>query len=538
MQKLPSRQRYHVDYIPRQKVKRPNSFSYFIRQGKIALAFAFLVILVTFFPKLRYENFATDTELMMRYPDDTLNWWLELGRYGLVALKKVLPYGTGIHIRLMNVLTYLLFFVATVLLLYIFDIVNRSSRNQVQNRRRLTLFEKMLAVGLFITSPIVLEQTNFILQSVEVNLGLVLTLLGFILFKKSVAKYTVYRKSIYVLAVCATTFSFSVYPSLVLGFISVTVGYIFLQSLKFGYTLRTYATKILYYVTGSVLSYGLYYGGKLLILHFTKLKASDYLMDTSRIKNFSADNFFGSIVKSFRANFLSDTPFLLWALLALFAVCVVFILCARPTLTGGAIGLITIFGFLFTALFSFGMLGWIGPIRSLYPTYPILLCVFCHIIFYVWNGTSFGSLGFKLPFCALLLGLMVMQGKNTYTFGMQEQEIFEKEIRLTERFKELLKEEGVTDYSAYKLAVFGEIKPEKELKGDSLGQSFFLKNPTSPLGATARGADFLYTQGMDFKKIKLESYAEALAQVSDMKYYPHKSCVKVTDDVVILRLGK
>lgn len=102
-----------------QKIKK--TVELFLKKYWGAFVLILFITIVSYYPKIRYFNYSIDTERMIRFPDYTLDWWLKLGRYGLVALSNIPIFGEGIHIRYINILTYLLLFISVLILSYVFD---------------------------------------------------------------------------------------------------------------------------------------------------------------------------------------------------------------------------------------------------------------------------------------------------------------------------------------------------------------------------------------------------------------------------------
>ena len=135
------------------------------------LVILFIIVLLFSLYKIINVSIGYDTDIIIVNPKYIMLSWIGLMRYGLVLLKSGLYLYGNVSIRLLNILTYVNVFIYSVLFLKFLKL-DSSDKN---------IFKNILSIILVITSPILLEQYYFTLQSVEVSLGMILMMISFIL---------------------------------------------------------------------------------------------------------------------------------------------------------------------------------------------------------------------------------------------------------------------------------------------------------------------------------------------------------------------
>ncbi|MCP8867477.1 glucosyltransferase domain-containing protein, partial [Latilactobacillus curvatus] len=144
-------------------------------------------------------------------------WWISLGRYGLAFLSKLTTVGIDLNVTLTNVITYLLLFTSSVILSFIIW----RSENKINS------FWVVIAAGLYLTSPTMLEQTNFVLQSMEVTFAFNLLYIAILFIQYFIETK---HKLFFALAIISTIIAFSIYTSLQAAFVVVTLLALYLHS--------------------------------------------------------------------------------------------------------------------------------------------------------------------------------------------------------------------------------------------------------------------------------------------------------------------
>ncbi len=150
--------------------KGENTFIHFLRDNwKMVLGLAVFTILFSL-QKIMVYNIGYDTDEFLINPDGTLQHWLSIDRFSLVFLKEVFPFLRG-DLYLLNVLTYVHFFLFAVVFVYFLN-MGAAGNNWKKN---------LICGGLIISSPVLLEQFYFTLQSAEFSLALFVMAVCFVL---------------------------------------------------------------------------------------------------------------------------------------------------------------------------------------------------------------------------------------------------------------------------------------------------------------------------------------------------------------------
>ncbi|MBO0457473.1 glucosyltransferase domain-containing protein [Enterococcus hulanensis] len=494
--------------------RRKNKETFF-RKYWVVFICTFLVTAASYYPKIRYFNYSIDTERMIRLPDYTLDWWLKLGRYGLVALSKIPFFGEGVHVRYINILTYLLLFVSVLFLSYVFDKETKRSR-----------IELFLAISLYVTTPVVLEQTNFVLQSAPVVFSTVIMFIGY-----GLLKIYIENKNYWLLlsGLIFVMLSFTVYVSLVLGFVALTIVDICYQSRKEVWGIKKYFSRVMYFAGASIISYGGYLIGNIVCLKVFNLKSSEYLLESKLWGTVPNAQVYDTIKSSLINNFEFDSPFAFWGVMVLLTLFIVLSILNKENIV---ITLITLVGIVVIGTYTVPLLGYFGTLRSYFPVYPILLYGLAMLIF---QSARINLM--KVSSYLFIFVLVAVQGFNTFRFGVNEEKIYQQEVALVKEIEIKLKENSIEDISEYKLAIIGGKTFEEITHGDMLGNTVFAWDLTSNVGTSYRAGDFIYNHGLHFKRITPKEYAKAIERSNDMTIFPDNQSIKIVEEILIIKLS-
>lgn len=190
--------------------------------NKSVLYLLAIITFITYSSKIILYSYSIDTELFI-HNGVPFDWWTSLGRYGLAILSKLLSFGVSPNILLTNIVTYLLMYSSAIILAFI---IWRSSKT-------IKPFWLVTGIGLYITSPVMLEQTNFILQSIPVVLAF--NILYFAILFIQYYNETKIR-SFFMISIVLTIISLSVYPSLQTAFVITTLLILYLCYNNFSFT--------------------------------------------------------------------------------------------------------------------------------------------------------------------------------------------------------------------------------------------------------------------------------------------------------------
>lgn len=192
-------------------------------------------------------GYYVDSEVVINIPGTSYNW-LEIGRYGLVFVKKLLgttwynPYYAGI-------LLLLFLWLSGMSLMYVMD----------------RLFPKLpkaaLCLGsiIFLTYPTFTEQYYFHFQSAEVAFGLWLSFLAMGMFALFVQKGMV---SCFVVTIPVYVLTFAIYQSFIplalCGYLMIFLAMAPAQASKQGFYMRAIGGSILHFLCSFLISQGIH----------------------------------------------------------------------------------------------------------------------------------------------------------------------------------------------------------------------------------------------------------------------------------------
>ena len=490
----------------------------FFTNNKFLFFFISLVTVVTYSAKLFLFSYSIDTDTLITDPVRNLNWWLRIDRYGLVLLKRFTIFGMDVNVPLINMVTYVLLAFSACFLCYL-----------VWRKTEMDAKYLYLASFLYLTSPTMIEQTNFILQSAEVVLSflfLYTAILSIQLFIES-------RRSAFLIAsILFTIACLSVYPSLQTAFVILSV-----VSVYFSLPVNEKNRIGAYF--GKALPYMLVLGVSMLlnklisiaVLRVANLEHSPYIRDASLFGKISFSEFIRQVFVTIKTNFFAYNQYFLFVPIVLIAFAVLAMVFDRNNKNKGWT-LVTLALVFVMTIFPVLYMGHIGGIRSYAPTVSIALFFLAFLLLKSLEGVKIRVLiyGMLSLFC-------FMQMKVTADFGATEYIKYQQEVALAQQLKNKFEELNALPVENYKLAIIGtkSFDTNLMLKGDVIGKSDFEWDAGGPVGSTIRSRRFLNSQGIMISEVTPEEYPIAQQAAADMPSYPAEGSVKVVDNIVIVK---
>ncbi|AQG72457.1 hypothetical protein AWJ15_05435 [Lacticaseibacillus rhamnosus] len=271
----------------------------FVQKRKWAIVCIIMVSIILYLPKMANFTYSIDSERMAINPTEVMNSWIRIGRFGLVFLKHFFLFGTDLNPFFINAVTYLLLAMSGILLLYIFD----------QYVEAPILF-KVVAVLIYLASPIHFEQTNFILQSVEVLIGYNL-LFAAIIMLHPFRKITPLQ---WVLGILLMAFSFSIYPSLVVAsaMLLVVINHLFYMGKSRAIRAKVWLRSVVRPATSFMMSLVIYFVANRIVLFLMGTTSDSYMFKSALWGKIPLTEVLNSIGNVFVNQFISlDRPFYL-----------------------------------------------------------------------------------------------------------------------------------------------------------------------------------------------------------------------------------
>lgn len=502
-------------------------FKAFFRKRLSVITFIMLTTLLLYLPKLANFSYSIDSERMINNPAEVLKSWIGIGRFGLVFLKRFFLFGININPFFINATTYLLLGTSAILLFYILD----KSTN-------LSVSFKIIAVLMYVCSPIHFEQTNFILQSTEVLIGYNLLFTSFVVLGLPGHQTNWYRLLI---GVTLTTFSFSIYPSLIIAAATVCTIVFHVSHMQRSHNPESLVAwlkpfrQMIYMFVISLVSYFLLNKFVLFLTHIAK---DPYTSNASIWGKVHSTDVITSIKTAFYEQFIVGTkPFIfsITTFLGFAAVLVLLLSIMKSKFINWPVFLSLFLEYLL-ALSPLILLGAsIGPIRALTPTIPLVLMIYVFTIFYYLNFTSL-----RVVAAVLMSLLLFSQTKTTSDLEQTDILTFQSETILSNQIMHKINELNITQYHEYRLIVVGSKSFESPLTqhGEVVGHTHFDCDNGTRVGSNQRIHDFFQSKGYAFKEVHPNDYANAvqLTQDFNMKSFPSTDGLKIFDHTIVVKL--
>ncbi|AWV72372.1 glucosyltransferase domain-containing protein [Latilactobacillus curvatus] len=485
----------------------------FASEKKKLVFFISFITLITYAPKIFYYNYSLDTETFIYSPVQTFKWWIQIDRYGLALLRKISLFGLSLNVPLTNIMTYIFLALGCILLMYLL--------NQSFHPSDKSLF---IASLIYLTSPIILEQTNYILQSTEVTFTICLLFFSLIFIEEYI---TTKQTRLIIYAFFSLLVSLSVYPSALISFIILSIVLTCSKTtqkttfIQYIYSARYY---LLLFIAGSAINKIL----STLALHLTHLKHSNYVDSNLILGKVSFVQYLQQIKDSLKGWYFSYNNDFLFVLTITVILCLVSIIFSKKKIKKSlyilSLLLITLAGLSTLILF-----GWIGPVRSLMPSLPIIFA--CCAILSI-ELTDFIILQRLIVLILTLVGLA--QIKITNDFGVSEFNKYQQEVRLVNQITTKLSDRGISDLSTYRIAF---VTPKSfytpgVIGGDALGQSFFQFG----LNALYRGPEFMQQQGVPVGQASAAESKKAFSLMLKAHPFPAKDSILINGHLIIIKL--
>jgi len=402
---------------------------------KIVKDILIIGVLVLLFSLYRIINVSIgyDTDLLILNPKNIMDSWLSLSRYGLVFLKYIFHLYSNVDIRMFNILTTINVFIYSILFLYFLNIDRKS--NTLKN---------VLPIVLLTTSPILLEQYGFTLQSVEVSFGFILMMISFI--------FTYYylkdNKKIYLLIIIPLlVLCFGIYQA----FLNLYVLGALISIYKLG---NNYKKNIIKTFIIFLISTILYYGIGHLVINIFNIENSSYLTNQIGWSNGILSTFIVLIKDYIKVIIGYGNILNLGYLLCL----IVLVLCFIKNRKGN-INLVILLLIILSPLLLNFVTGSILVYRSLF-TIPFMIS-FIFFEFYNLNKCI------KVLFILLIISQVV----HCYLLMIGDYNRYKNDVYISEKiYRDCEASEDTTIY------LFGIEKTEentKVFKGEVLGYSFY-----------------------------------------------------------------
>jgi hypothetical protein len=492
-------------------------------KGPVALIYALTWVLYA--PIITNFNYSIDSEVLVSKPHHLLYSWLGIGCFGLVALKKLAMVGLTMNPYFTNTMAVLFLASAGVLVFYLLAALPKMGR-----------WLKLLLVGVFVASPVHVEQVAFTLQAAQFFFAVACLTLAVVLVGQPNRKTSWPALA---LAAVALVVSFSVYPSLATGYVALAilvnqVAALAHATMRLSVWFKAYLKYILVFGVG-VLGYKLL---DQLAMHMLGVQADDYVTKGIVWGKLPLAQIWQAITTQFSQHYLAlQAPFALAWLTYLLGLSVGLWLLAAVRQRRLRLPLLlnTLSAYLVSLALLVVMGTSIGPVRSMTPTVPVVLVTLLM--------TSMALLNWRRaqPLIGVVVAaLLVFLGKNTMDLEQTEILTYQAADRTADLLVQKVAERGITDYGHYTLSVVGGKLFASPLTtmGDVVGHSFWDWDSSSPVKSTGRITGFLRSKGYPFQESSAATYQQALQTATHMGVFPAASGLRIQGHHIIVKLSQ
>jgi hypothetical protein len=504
-------------------------FCTFIQESKILIGIITFIILFTYGIKIFNLDFSIDTDAILNNYDMQMYIYETQGRVGLVFTKFLFFIGY-FNPYVANFLTYFTFGCVSLLLCYLVQRILGSYSPEKQSTFIIPI--------LFITNPILAEQFNFILQSFEVSLAILFLVLALL--------FTFYfiqtgYKTFAIISMILCAWSILTYQSLLLFFISGAIAslllilhvdvkdnniksfkeYLFI-SLKYllifllSFVISQIVLKIYYKLSGLQLSS--YITGQ---ISWGKAPVSEIVerIQTDITNFIYANNIFYNY--SFIISMILVALILIWKLIKKNK---------AAYLEFAAFILLFVSPFLLTIFLGHG-----EAIRAQMPAIQLVIAFNFYYIYLNLKKTFP-----KFILFAICIYFGIYQSNLTANFLFSEHMKFMEDVQVANRINGQLDQMGIGSRNGFSLVLLGQHHPESSvnMKGETLGQSFFAWDIGTKQGTTYRAIGFMRILGYKFNDPTEEQLDYAHSIKNEMTTWPAKESIKIVDNLIIIKLSE
>lgn len=480
-----------------------------------------MMTILAFGYKFFSTAYAIDSEIMINQVTRFRRNWTSLGRYFLYLMSKVFRFSLDFNPSFLSLWTYLLLILSNLLILYLFFLQG------IKNRPAMFAFS-----AIYLSSPIIIEQTIFTMQSAEVLLSTCFIVISLILISFFSNSANGKRYWYLVVAAILDIIAFGTYSSLFVLFIVLTLMILVIRlsrtNDRIGF--QRYLGQVIPFLTIFIFSYVT----NVLLVSISKRvigvnQSSQYFNSKIGIRTLGFVDYIQTLKNSFISNFLTlHNKYFFWVLLAGFLLGVIMTLIHHKV--NWLLQIVTLgFAFVFS-LTSLIMLGNVVPIRVLFPAVPVTAAFF--MLFITANIERKEFLRIVIAGIAII---SFCQAKVTSDLCYSSELIYRDDLNRTQQLVSKLSNQGLTSVNQYQLAVIGnyhETDPQV-LKGDVVGFSFYEWDHETLRNSSRRVSGLWQSLGYQVRTISKEDYVKLK---HDLEQNPKPQAVFVYNNIIVINL--
>lgn len=511
-----------------------NNFKSYIAHRPMWVVLVFAIVAVTYSVKLFEYDYSIDTGRSLYDYGYILHSWETVHRYALILLKYIF-FPSGVNVYLSNVLAYTV--LAFTSIVFVYSIHRIIPTTQKKTSR---LFD-LIAIGLFVASPIVLEQFNFSLQNFEVALGTLLTLAGSIFI---LIGYFRGNLSFLVAALMTWVFSVAIYQSFVPFMILLASFWVLLTLLhrKKVNFIKISSVYVGVFITTMIAYLAISYLLKLTgIIEFSIIDSAtsgsgSYLGDQTAWFS-SAGDTLENIKIYFMDIVLGRGLFYTLAGTILGAIVVCGIVVAKKPIVLKIQAFLALIVMMFSMFALMVFLGQSEEIRARYPTQPFFVMSVAFLAYYISNNKKIRKL-LVLLLIPFLLHTILLTSRLTAI----EHNKYTGEVVIAQDIINRVNTIGIKNgYQEYELIALGDWKDQRSLeireRGMMVGVSHF-EGGSHRITELMNSMGYMFHHGSSGESaVHRRICEENFSTINSMERYPSMNSVRIFNDkYVVIKL--
>jgi len=527
-----------------------------------------VLVLLIHFSKISSAVIGIDTENLIKEQRKFYRGWLDIGRYGLVFLKRLFggydqfnPYFAG--------LMTIIFLVAAVLMfMYLWEKASGSAfwpdsivkHDTGIHDMRGTVCWTVGAV-LWAGHPVITEQLYFSLQSMEVCFSILLTAVALIcILKWQEGSRSGMCKALIPTACLLLLVSFSTYQSFVELFIFGTVSVVLLKGLNLVISEKdeTSAVRLIKMVIPYFLVFLIAFVGNMVLTRLF-FAGSSYLADQIEWGNAPVSDIVVSVVKQIAKTLTGigsvhyDMTF--GILTVLTVGCFIVLLFKHGRHKKGSFGMMLFFltALVITPYLLLTVCGGNAAVRSqlVLPALTGFYAYACiNICFRFMNDIGGNTKSSKILSVRAVTVIVFLvcalaawrQTKITKALYYTEEMCYEQDVSIArELINKIDKERGHNWYPVVFIGTYDFKKSHACVTGETIGRSFFEHDADAEprfYWSTRRALGLMHVLGYNYEQVvDPEMIAAAMEDSKYMPEWPNDGCVQVHDDMIIIKMS-
>lgn len=478
-----------------------------IKEHVIYLLVIIMCTILLYMFKLTHYSFSIDTECLINNSKDLLRSWYGIGRYGL-CLFKTFFHTIPINIEMTNFFATIFLAISSYLWIIYFELVLKN---------KLKPISKMIGMLLIVSSPIVMEQMGFVLQSLEIMVGFCLSAIGSIIY----IKYLENKKiSFLTTSIILILITFTFYQAFMFLFVSSVIIYLICDNKEDKIDSRIIISNIMHSILFFIVVFILYFSLDKYILITLNIEKTSYLSNQflwgTTSTGIVLQNILKNLIKLYSGYFNCYHPFF-----TVFSFVLIYDYALKEKIDYWKL-------FLSISLF-------IVPSILLLVTgsnavgraqFSIIITLSFYAVYILENIN-------KKIISNLTIIIVIFQSIITIYLQVSAQNVYDLDKKLAIEITNTLKYKNLEDK---KIAIIGSYNPNDMLKGEVLGHSFFEWDNFDGKTSNGRINGFFNSIGFDNQFVFDEQLPYYYEVVKDKPTYFDNKTVYIENDAVIIKL--